>query len=400
MKSIKGPRSALTDFIESEGIKITNKRTKITSVIEIELKRNKKTTPKRIKTEKPTEFLNHKSKEEIELDEKMQNVISEFDIKDLSDETLNEVSEYLSRNRLMNQDWFNKLKDRATNLLSVFDCSMIKSNQFINFNQLRILTLHQCGQITESCINKVLINMKDLKELNLTGGYLLENIDIPKSLTKINLSDCNRLMDIFIDQLNKKFTHLEELRLSRCYRLTPNAHLMVKVDKLFVCGTLISENFIKNTLIEELSVNMCPNIQSVPIFKKIRYLDINGIVTISDLKLPKTIEHLSISRCSDIRYYFYPNLISLDISHFNVDISDEIFKCKNLKILNVSWNQNFDDSAFKKIIQNLDLSKLYVFGCFSLTIESCRALISSKSACKVIGNPSETIFQMDENKIS
>jgi len=397
MKNIKGPKSALTDFIEEHGIKIQHKK-EISGAINDIKEITKKKRTKRIKICKPLETVNRPDSVLEEEEKRMVSMLSNIENHQFDDESLRKIAIYLSKNRLMNQFYFQFLIERSKDKLSIFDCANIPDSSFLNFKDLKTLELFQCGQLTETTLNAILSNMERLTVLRITGAYLIENFEIPKTLNILDLTNCSRLSDDFICNLNESLTSLDELRLSFCYGLSSMAQLSLSIKHLFICETKLSENFLQNFEdLTSLSVSMCPNINDLPTFRCIKHLDVGGITTLENIKLPETIESLNISYISSFGKFDYPNLKYLNLSHSNLDKDDffKIYSCKALKHLNISWNQIVDDDIFQGLLTDLNLEKLEVFGCFGLTKASAALAYSIKDRCEVVGNPSETIYLLD-----
>lgn len=394
MKSIKGPRSALTDFIEEAGIKISAKK-EAKIIEEVKTTNLKPKQPKKIKLSKPVELINYKSEQVLAEEETIKSYLDSLNDINLDDQELFKLSRYLSKNRMINDFYFDYLCKNSFNNLIIHDCSKIKDEDFLKIKNLKILELHQCGQLTQNTLNKILENCDRLEVLRITGAYLIENFNIPKNIKILDLSYCSRLKNDFIDFINKN-GNLEELRLSYCYGLSKDAKLLINVERLFICETLLTLSFIYNfDILTHLSVKRCPNINSLPKLDKIIYLDVEGIVTLESLELSENVEYLNISYCQNLKNISYPNLKYLNISYINMDNYDNIFNSKSLEVLDCSWNQNLNDELFKKLIENLSLKKFFVFGCFGLTKLSSEYAYKNIDNCEVIGNPSETIFLLE-----
>lgn len=396
MKNIKGPKSALTDFIEETGIQIKNtKKTTMNKLMPKPKNMNKKL--KTIKYTKPIEMVNIKSAQ-LSLEEKeMESLLSNDNLYslDFNDTKLKKFSIFLSKNRLMNQHYFQFLVEKSFSSLSIFDCSNISNNDYAIFKKLKKLELYQSGQLSEDKLNFILKNMIELSVLRLSGAFLVENIYLSKSLKVLDVTNCSRLKDDFIENLNGTFSFLEELRLSYCYGLTSKSMLKFTVKNLWICETRLSDEFlfdIEN--VKTLSIKRCPNINKLPKFNSIEYLDVEGITSLKTIILPDTIKVLNISYCGNLRLSYYPNIESLNVSNCHLDLEDieQIYKYSSLSFLYISWNTIVDDKIFEKLVREMKLKKIEVFGCFSLSKKSVSLAYAIKDKCEVLGNPAETIF--------
>ncbi|KAM0673359.1 hypothetical protein GVAV_003048 [Gurleya vavrai] len=329
----------------------------------------------------------------------------------------------------MNFNFFNFLVKECKIDLHVYDCSMI--SDFKIFKNLETLELHFCGQLTEENLNKILENCNILKKLVITGAYIIEDFELPKNIKYLDLSHCSRLSDSFIERINKTYKKLDVLKLSFCYGFK-DAKIEIEIDKLFVCETFLyakSLLSIKNFYsIKKLSLKKCVNIFSIhdkvvkfddlenvlmkndqsldenniiyfEKFENLEYLDIEGISTIKKLDLCNKIKFLNIASCFDFDLKSIENLIDLNYLNVskinNVDV-EIIKKFKKLKILNVSWSSKITDEVLLEIINELKfLQKIYVFGCFNLSKKIGKLAWDLKNNLKIIGNPSETQFLME-----
>jgi hypothetical protein len=416
MVCVRGPRTALSNFIEEHGIKIEDLRKKRAEVGPVRPTETKKNRKKIQRLNRPIELSNIdktvKKLEDILLDKVYSNE-SKFV---LSDSQLEMYSAYLSRNRLMNIDRFHCLAGSSQESLIVHDCSMITSSEFLAPKNLKKLELHFCGQIEEEALNAILKDMDQLRVLRITGAYLLEEFDLPRNLKVMDLSGCSRISDRMIEKINKEIAELEELRLSGCYYLTGQCELKVRVKELFICETMLSEKFLRGipnlSEITRFSIKRCPNILSYnrecpslnfDDFDLIEYLDLEGISTIKDLKIGKTLKCLNIAHC-----YGLTNVISqlegcdqlevLNISRLNLgeDELRKIVKFKNLRLLRASWCRDLNDGIVLLLVRSLGfLEEIHVFGCFNITENLGRLSWEMRANVRIIGNPSETSYLLE-----
>ncbi|TBU03714.1 hypothetical protein CWI37_0246p0040 [Hamiltosporidium tvaerminnensis] len=449
MPSIKGPRSALTDFIEESGIDIKQlkKRTEQKETNEIneidksekeemsgnnkiiEEKICKKVVVKRkkiIKIEQPYEILNL---------ENTKNRIFELpSVEFIDDLILEKYSFYLSKNKLMDLKMFKFLVENSKESLVVYDCSNILDKDYLwickNYSRLE---LHYCGQLTEKTLNDILMKMKKLDILKITGAFLLHAFKIPKTIKSLDLSNCSRIKDSIFKKINK-LQKLEELRLSYCYSLTEKCRLTVSVKRLFICQTKISQIFFSSTSIlqnlEVLSVKKCPNFFSVKILEKdeereskddksisflnkceyfieylknIQVLDLDGISTIKFLVPLPFLISLNISNCFCIQNIIESilknkNIEEIDLSRLEIEEFElkQLILLKKLRKINLSWIRSVNDDILTYLINNLpNITHIYVFGCFKLSPKLGELSWEIKEKVKIIGNPSETAFLLN-----
>lgn len=406
MRSVKGPKSALTDFIEENQIKLKNTKsssTKLPKKNEVQ-KRPKKA--KRVQYSKPFEAVNFdvisikNDDEEIKnLLISIQNGMTENII--LDSEIITKIEVYLSRNRRMSKFFFDFLVNNAIDSFRILDCSMIKDSEFNIPKRLKKLELYQCGQMRAETLNLIVESMPELEVLRVTGAFLIENFIIPSRIKILDVSNCSRLTDDFISNINNSISYLDELRLSYCYGFTRNATLSIRVNRLFICETRLSERFIIPE-INTLSIKRCPNINSIPKIGNLEYLDAEGIVTLENIPECPNIIHLNISYCQNMQIQIFQQIRHhikyLNVSHSNItkDHIKMIIECKSLEILDISWNNVVDDKITSDIIENLNLKKLFVFGCFLLTKVSVDLAYRIKDRCLIVGNPAETSYLLDE----
>lgn len=399
MKSIKGPRSALSNFIEESGIKLQSNRT-IKKSDAVQSKVVEKRT-KKVRYQKPAEIVNHDRISPSLEDICISNILNNINMFTYTDSQLNLISMYICRNRLMNSDYFYFLLNNCKEELYIYDCSMIKDAEYLINKKLKKLELFLCGQITENSLNSILDGQDSLEVLRITGAYLIENIELPRSLKVLDLTNCSRISNNLIGSINKTYERLEELRLSFCYNLTDDVQLEVDIERLFICETTLSPVFYQKAIqnVRQLSIKRCPKINEIPSSGCLEYIDIEGMVTLKELHLPKSIEYIDASYCYNINSFQYPNLTYLNVSYINLNIESikEICKNKKLKILDLSWNNNLDDKTLQYIVDNLHLNTLIVFGCFGLSQESARLAWKMKDRLEIVGSPAETLFLLNND---
>lgn len=394
MVSIRGPKSALTDFIEEHGIRVKNVKKPAESAPSAPKRRRRKN----VYVSKPVEIGNIECEEEDAL---MREVLNDPYSYDLSDEQLQSFAGYLSRNRMMDRYFFEYIVKKAVRSLVVYDCSMIPDESFkmINGNLSR-LELHFCGQLSSNTLSTILRDAASMEILRITGAYTIDAMDFPRRLRVIDLSHCSRLENSVIDRINDVFASLEELRLSFCYGLDEKCKLKTRVKKLYLCETRVSTDFLAEMKdledVEELSLKRCVNMDGIDEvnFTRIRKLDVEGITSISSLKLPDTVDDLNISYCYNIKDFCYPNLRFLNLSY--LDLAEEellkICKLRKLECLNMSWCRNVDDALMAKLSVLESINTIYVFGCFGLSSVTADLAWRCKDRVRVIGNPYETHF--------
>ncbi|KAF7682540.1 DNA repair protein rhp7 [Astathelohania contejeani] len=424
MVTIKGPRSALTDFIQEEGIKIQKRKTKIIHST-ISIPRKKKKVARR---SKPMEICNLDNSSTALEDIVLKKIDSEYWKYVMNDEQLERYASYLGRTRLMDDEKFKYFVSSCKYSLVIYDCSEIISYSILPSN-LQKLCLYYCGQLGKLDLTE----FTDLKELRVTGAYLLENFYLPSTLNILDVTHCSRLNDDFILQINDKFDELEELKLSYCYGISNNILLKCVVKRLFLCETRITDFFLRNlnkskninsvknnrvkrcdikeiydkiqiTGIEYLSLKRCPNISIKELeFDSIKYLDVEGIACLKKLNLPSNVEFLNVSYCYNLNEIsnIYKNNDFL-IKHLNlgkignIKKIEKIFKWKNIKDLDLSWCEQVDDKFIEILIKELPLlERVYVFGCFNLTEKIGRMAWEIKNSIKIIGNPAETTYLLN-----
>lgn len=398
MRSIRGPKSALTDFIEENGIQLRGSRASTVSAIEAQAVERPKKRSKKARHTKPLEVVNFEASEAAENEKDVEKMLEDLCSLKPDDLALRRISVYLSARRKMSKFYFDFLVSSARDNLAVFDCSMIEDQSFGISKSLKSLELFQCGQLRALSLNLMLKSMPNLEILRVTGAFLIDNFDVPGSVRILDVTNCSRLDDGFIDKINSGQGPLEELRLSYCYGFSKNAELLIDVQRLFICETKLSGRFIGNQKnLRQLSVKRCRNISSLPSLPSVEYLDVEGIVDLTGLPVSQSIQHLNISFCSSIETLAFEGLAYLNISHASLSESkiQQIYRCKSLEVLDVSWNVAVDDSVVSNLVEKLRLKKLYVFGCFSLTSKSVELAYKIKDRCLVVGNPCETHYLLN-----
>ncbi|EJW03241.1 hypothetical protein EDEG_02409 [Edhazardia aedis USNM 41457] len=177
MVTIKGPRSALTDFIKEHGLNEIRPNT-----TEKEKEDKKTITPKQKKvkkiiTQQPIELINLTENQfDIANEQKyieLYNIINDKNetntkLDDLiGDIDLDLFSKYLSQTRRINFKIFEFIVNNSSNQINIYDCSQIKNDEyailFSKIEQLEELSLYFCGQLTNEMCNYLLQNTKNLK---------------------------------------------------------------------------------------------------------------------------------------------------------------------------------------------------------------------------------------------
>lgn len=395
MKNVKGPKSALSNFIEEHGIKV-NKKDNVDERPTIKKTVTKNVVKKKkLKFEKTSELGILKFTESSLQDLIIKKIIADIEKYDLNDDQMQLVSSYLSKKRLFNLMFFNYFIKNCRKKIIIYDCSMIRNDEFniINPNIVH-LELHQCGQLTNNKLNEILQNFTNLEVLCITGGYLITEINLPKSLYRLDLSNCNRLNNSIINEINLKYKKLDELRLSYCYKITDKIKLKIDVERLYLDETRITEKFYKKKALKVLSIDRCINIDNlISKYDRLEILSVNGIKTLNNIKA-KNVKKLIASNCFNLIKWIQNNICfeMLDISFLNFDSYDFLFKCNNLKELNLSWCDNITDELITDIIYKSNVDKLILFGCFNLTPNIAKLSYDNKDKITIIGNPSETKY--------
>ncbi|KRH94324.1 hypothetical protein M153_2990008639 [Pseudoloma neurophilia] len=398
---IKGPRSALSQFLEEENIKVVNKeKTQATSPSQPLVVRK---GPKRLKFSHPTEIVNIVDK--TSLKDKILDKIHETPCQyNFTDDQLLEYSLYLYKKIDLTQEIFDHLASCAKERLYVYDCSNILN--FDGIKGLKYLHLGYCGQMRNKHMDLLLKNNPDLVSLNLEGAFLLENLNLSKhcNLRDLSVRECSRLTNSFIDHLN---THskLDLLDISHCFAITKKAQLKIDIKCLKLDRVAVTTRFFKQIdilKIEELSISNCPflfkngkNKLKLKKFRSLKKLNIEGISEISKVKI-KNLEKLHAHNCFNIHLSSkYKNLTHLDVSNINLSQSqlNKILKYKKLEYLNLSFSQIVDDQFVLDVLKNSPKIKtIVVFGCFQLTEKLGELAWQIKDSIKIIGNHAETKF--------
>lgn len=412
---LRGPRSALSQFLEEENIRIAIDDHKKESNIEQPSEKNQNLTnlsiqkPKRVKKLKfshPTEIINISDVKTLKQKvlEKIHANIFQFK---LSDTQIEEYSLFLLKNLCLTQDIFNHIANCSKERFIAYDCSMI--TEFDHIRSLKHLHLGYCGQLRNKDMTEILQNNKELESLYISGAFLLENLDISqhRKLKYISVRECSRLKNNFIDHLNIH-DNLELLDISHCFGLMKKAQLRLNVKCLRIDRVNITQRFFKHidvTVLEELSISNCPrlfkdgkNILRLKKFKSLKILNIEGISEIKTIKI-KCLETLKAANCFSLTLSTkYKNFKHLDISNINLSLSElqKIFTYKHLKYLNISFNRSVDDQFVLKMLKTSPkIKKIIVFGCFLLTKELGKLAWQIKDTVKIIGNHAETKFLLE-----
>lgn len=314
---------------------------------------------------------------------------------------------------MMSDYYFQYLLNNCDKELYIYDCSMIKNELFILNKQLIVLELHYCGQLRDTMLNSMISNMSSLKKLVIKGGFLLNNIKLPKNVEHIDVSDCSRLKDDFIDYINGNYECLKMVKLSKCYGLTEHCMLRVFVECIHICDTNLSHLFFKFLLnvgrIRELSIRKCPNLfrlnnKNIVIlenFKQLEYLDIEGISTIKQLNVASCLRHLNLTCCYNVEIgslLLNVNLEYLNLSRLNlgVDGLKMVVRFVELRVVILNWSEKLTDDVLEYILMRLSkLEVVHVFGCFNLSERSGEMAWERKNKVRIIGNPAETRFLLN-----
>lgn len=410
---IRGPRSALSKFLEEENIKVKNiksERGSDTQKVQEEagFKIQKKQRIKKIRYSKPVEIVN--LRQEITLKSTiLQKIHLNLENYRLSDDHMLEYSKFLYDQNLLTQEIFDYLVECATDKLVIYDCSMIE--RFEVFKGLKHLELHYCGQLKQHNLNEILKKQNRLETLKLTGAFLLESIDLSllnnTKIREIDVSSCSRLNDGFIEQINE-LGNLELLNISFCYGITKKASLRINVNKIVADETKITRKFFKMkdlSMVQELSIKNCPllfmrekNVLDFSKFENLKRLNIEGISQIREINIDGLVE-LRAANCFNLELPFHcQNLKILDITKINYakEILEKILQFSMLEHLNLSFNENVDDSLIFGLLKTLKcINTVVIFGCFELTKELGKLAWSIKSSIKIIGNHAETRFLLE-----
>ena len=403
MASISGPRSALTDFIEEQGIKVRGQ--KKAAETKVRQKAQRSVVRKKNRLSRPLEIgkldTGRNSLEDIVL----RKIFSFFHFElSMNDNQLELFSAYLSRNRLMNTQYFNYFLERSKNSLVVHNCSMVEDSNFLVKKKYRRLELHFCGQLTSQRLSCILRSSPDLEVLKITGGFLVKGFKLPKKLSVLDVSYCSNLNDNFIESINTTFAHLEELRLSHCYKLTERCRLRISILKLYVCETGLSDSFFVDikepSKVRELSISRCPNIKMNDFlhFSQLELLDTTESLHVSESKIPRKCSYLNLEGCTNIkRLPGHKSLQVLNVSRINFSKRElkKITKLDRLKEVNLSWSSAVNDDLVVDMANKLPLKRLYVFGCFKLTSRIGELAWNISTRLKIIGNPAETSFLLN-----
>lgn len=410
--AIKGPRSALSQFLEEENIKVekksdqADKNVKNDHIVKNPIQTEKRKS-KRIRHTQPYEIVN--IKEEMNEDTIFfSNIHTNYkNHKFEDDDQIEKYCAFLYETGFMTQHIFNYLADKVINKFIVYDCSMIQN--FEKIKNMKCLKLNYCGQLQESQMEEILKNNPYLETLHITGAFLLEkiNLDNQKQLKDLSVQNCSRLQNDFITQLSN-YSILDTLNISYCFGINKNAKLKVNVKNLYLNRVRITKRFFKylnRSLIEELSISFCPyffrNDTEKLNFRKftsLKKLHIDGISEIDRIKI-NTLEELRASYCFSLSLPTEnTNLKILDFSHNNLSFADlnEIFLFKDIEFLNISFCMNVSNEFVIDCIEKLKkLKTIVVFGCFNLTEELGALAWKIKDSVRIIGNHAETKFLLD-----
>ncbi|KCZ75353.1 hypothetical protein H311_03671, partial [Anncaliia algerae PRA109] len=196
---IKGPKSALTDFLEEKGIKIKYSKRKEKKTKEIILAN--RTNKKRYES-KPYELININNYSPLLRDICLKKIEENFTTNAiLKGESLELFSKYLADNNKMNYEYFSYIINQSDDGLKIYDCSMIKDEYFLINKSFKNIELLNCGQLTEETANKLINFNKNLEELSLIGAFQISKLNLPNKLKVLNLSD-TKITDEFIEYLN------------------------------------------------------------------------------------------------------------------------------------------------------------------------------------------------------
>lgn len=403
MVSIRGPRSALTDFIEKQGIKIV-KRGDVKDTEPAKVLPKKRLARKRMRQKQPLELINldkhNLSLEEISLQKIM--TFFHFDLV-MDDVQLESFSAFLSRNRMMNALYFRYLVAQSTNALVVYDCSMVEEADFLLEKPYRRIELHFCGQLTATRLDTILRHSPELEILKIKGGFLIENFTVPRTVRILDVSYCSRLRDAFIEDISATFKSLEELNVSYCHGLSETCALGVDVQRLCIDETNVSDAFFLGMQglleIQELSLSMCPKIHfnDFSEFERMVALNVRGMDA-ADLRVPLCCKRLNLESCMNItKLPDVPDIESLSISRTNLSREEieKVARFTRLKELNLGWSSAVDDDLMRELMVNTHIEKIYVFGCFRLTPKLGCLAWDVRDRLKIIGNPAETSFLLN-----
>jgi Leucine-rich repeat (LRR) protein len=178
-------------------------------------------------------------------------------------------------------------------------------------------------------IQEIINKCQNLESLNISGRSVEKELKLPKTLTSLDISRCEKLSHSNIQNMISQCPDIKYLNLSGCgleRNLELSKNESIKSLDLTGCNQLNHDQI-------QRMIGQCPNLES---------LNLSGCKLERNLKLPSSIKSLNLSNCKQLNHLQIqemmtqcPNLENLDIS--NCQITEFTFyksvNFKNLTIL-------------------------------------------------------------------
>ena len=349
----------------------------------------------------------------------------------ISAQSREKISRIMSKHRQLTDKTMNLLFDATNESLKLYDCAKITEDAFRTialFNpNLYELELCQCGQMTDEVINVFAQHLAELRSIKLVGAFLVHDdafarfIRSKPNLQSVKLSYSQKLGSQTLEALSE-LPHLRELVLNQCTRVQDSDLLnlgsipAMEVLDLSDCVNISDDGVIPllekwshslkglkmdgcckltDAVLETIGSTCASRFKELSLSRLVEITD-EGLARLSDklrslhyLKLERlqTLESESIASVACQPHLKYLSLNG-DIRVSLPDLFKIIDSVDDLEELDVSWIQEFDDSAMDKLMEkHQNLKVLRIWGCVRLTEITVKLWSRDRPGLKIIGSP-------------
>lgn len=232
--------------------------------------------------------------------------------------------------------------------------------------QLQALDLSECASLTGTEITTALQDLPHLRQLNLSGCTSLTAVTLSSNLQDLDLSACRRLTNIGLQEGGP--SALTRIDLSNCDRMSSttlnpllqNIPNLIHLD-ISWCNQLTNLVLPNLPRLEHLDASRCPGVTNANFNNQpaIKYLTLRGCNTLDALNLSglNALENFDARDCTDLQHLTIANNENLR----KIDIG-ECFQLENLTMENLPALEDIDLSAYGRGVRRVDLRVLQNVG--------------------------------------
>ena len=181
-------------------------------------------------------------------------------------------------------------------------------------------------------IQEMINKCQNLEYLNISGRIVGKELNLPKTVTSLNFSQCQNFIHSQIQNTISLCPNLENLNLSGC-ELEKNLELPRSIKSLDLSGcTQLNHDQIQRM------INQCPSLERI---------NLSGCELDGGLELPGSVKSFNISHCKKLNHH---------------QVQEMINQCPNLEELDVSRCQ-ITELTFSK---SVNFNKLAILSCETL----------------------------------